>query len=641
MDVRHFDLLPGDVTVVEALPEGREPWGFAPFDDQCAVINLVDDRFIVALGKARGRRLPRVGVFDVEERTVVATVQSAAFQYLSGFAFSSKHRAVFIPDSSGERLDDTPSALLRDGLRRIDVDTGIHRFIPLAPGFFISDIVARSDGAIVCNGNGERIAVLHPEDDSVEVSEATGFIRTFQKSQTVFKLRWFSPDGYWALRAHLGSVVTHDPSLLERLFPGRAKAVHPDLAGIKGRAYGVSLDLYRLDPFRHRRRLVLRYQPTPSPSLGRVLDYYADRQDWRTWDGRSQLFFTEEMTAEDRKKYQIRKSPEQAAVSFLTGVEAVTWDADSLGFVATFTDGQTRHVTIDGQMGPLQPAVPEPKYVMGSLTPRPLPSEQAISRVRRDIADRATVRVPLHEASPAGLATAVSEMADRMEAGLADLVFNDAVQFVVVDGRRRLNDKRFFDLVRALPAEERQAIIPPLRRLLESYGRQVAQRDSIIPIKSGFTGETAEHAALSQAALMLAQLDPRSFEVLRGWFESVDQEHDYFAAEKVLPAIRKRVGFDDLATVRFGLWFLMYQWQTTSYALSKLGIIEAARGLFDPPSFAAAVTEEAQKFSSFDGFKDSDTSDVEHRIGIIVSILDVVRPWDQAASQMLVKPAFA
>lgn len=635
MDVRKTELASGDVTVIEVLREGLEPWSFAPFEDQRAHIHVIDDRFIVALGSPRPRRTPRVGVFDAHLQSTVAMIRSPGLNHLRGFACSTAHRAVFFPDSSGAPHPQAPGFPALDGIRRIDLDSGESRFILVGRDFHVSEVIARADGAIVCIGAGKQVALLDPGTGMIERSEAAGAVQTFQGDYKLMRLGWFSPDGAWALSAHLGSVVTHDPSLLSRWLPGRAETAHPDLVGAKkGRLYGVSLDLYQLAPLRNERRLILRYLPAPSAELGETLDHLAARQDWRFWDGRSQMFFTKSMTAEEARAYYPKKPPEQEAAAFLTGVEAIEWDGDSGGFVVTFMDGLRRHSTLDGQVGPLLPAIPKPKYVMGSIRLPPSPSEKAVERIRRDLVDRATVRVVLRDYSASGFAQAIGDMADRMEAGLANLVFNDALQFVVLDGRKRLREKRFFKLVRDQPDDTSSAIIQPLRRLMESYGKQAVQRDSSLPLVSDFSEESAP-AALSHAALALAELDPLSFEVLRPWFESVDQEHDHFAAEKVLPAVMKRAGFSSRASNRFGLWFLMHQWQTASYDPFALGIIEAARELFDPAAFAAAIVEEARSFTNFDGFKDSDTSPEQHRIELIAAGLEVSRPWDVAVSREL------
>ena len=634
MDVRKIELASGDVTVVEVLREGHEPWSFAPFDDQRAHIDFINDRYIVALGSPRGRRAPRVGIFDAHLRSRVAVVSSPGLNYLRGFACSKTHRAVFFPDSSGARSVNAPAVPAIDGVTRIDLDSGEARFILVAPDFYVSKVVARADGGVVCIGVGRRVAALDPETDTIELSEAAGPVATIGGDFKVFQLRWFSPDGVWALSAHLGSVVVHDPSLLDRLLPGRAGAVHPDLGGARTRTYGLCLDLHQLAPLQYERRLVLRHLPAPSEALGKTLDRYVGLQDWRSWDGRSHLSFATPMTTEERRANYGRATPEQEALAFLTGVEAIEWDADSRGFTATFKDGRRRHSNLEGRVGPLMPAIPKPKYVMGSIDLPPRPSDEAIERVQRGLADRATVRFVLQDATASGLARTVADMADRMEAGLGQLLFNDALQFVVLDGRKRLNEKRFFKLVREQSGEAGSRIVAPLRRLIESYGKQASERGTGLPLVSDFSKESAP-AALSEAALALAELDPSSFDVLRGWFESVDQEHDGFAAEKVLPAIRKRSGFDELASNRFGLWFLMYQWQTASYDPFELGIVDSARTLFEPAAFAAALIEEARTFNSFDGFKDNDASPEQHRVELVAGALDPSQSWDGAVLRAL------
>jgi hypothetical protein len=268
----------------------------------------------------------------------------------------------------------------------------------------------------------------------------------------------------------------------------------------------------------------------------------------------------------------------------------VRWDADSQGFTVVIAD-QERHVTLDGVVGPLSPTTWTDQTVRHSW-----PSDTAIKTLQRQIRERTIQRLNLTDLSPAGLHDAIRAMADRLERGLEAITFRDVLQFRFKVGGKTIGEAALFKAIRALPDKEGEALVADLRRLIASFGEKA--RGYILTagesINSGGDPERMR-VALADAALALAERDPASYEVFRGWFEQVDQEHDAFAAEKVFPAIARKTGFQSPGAVRFGFWFFLHQWQTTPYSFVDFEILRRAREIWTPTEFAGLILEEAAR----------------------------------------------
>ncbi|MDQ1228668.1 hypothetical protein [Sphingomonas sp. SORGH_AS_0879] len=192
-------------------------------------------------------------------------------------------------------------------------------------------------------------------------------------------------------------------------------------------------------------------------------------------------------------------------------------------------------------------------------------------------------------------ANVIDEMTRRItENPLSDVTFAGALRFQFQAGRKRLNERKFFETIRAVPVADAEPVIKALRDLLISYGDAARRHATECPGDRLMSG-TDDHApaALSEAALSLATLDNGSAAALRVWFRTVDQEHDSFAAEKVFPAYAARTGFLGVEALRFGIWFFLNQWQTVSFEQSWLGLFDVASRTIAPEMFARIAWEEA------------------------------------------------
>lgn len=647
MDIRTFSLDSG-LTVAELDTGTNSPWHFLPFEDRGADLIALDERYLLAIGR-RGSRDTSVAIFDRVERrrTNIETNDRLNAYGLPGEArpwcYAPTHRSVFVIESTKTRDYNFPNPA--QYLRQLSVDGQVNRRIAIAPDFHAHVILTRDDGHIVCVGLNE-VAVLEPVGAEARVS-TTDLIAWRHFHLRCGKLGWFSPDGRWALRPHLGSVIRSGTQvrgenrvrtflaglLSPKNTPPQERESHPDLSRAGGRSFGLALELFRLDPLAVERRLIIRYysEQELSADLVEVLDPLADRQDYGAWNGHDQLLLT---SHEDSYETRLIKG-------FFERVDRIDWDEDCQGFTVALVEGTRkvesrysgkvsvtdvglRHVSLEGDVG-LIISVP------GELKPeRCRASDEAINAIQALVRERSSHIVKCAGWTGDDVATALMEMRRKIdECGLDRLVFGDQLQFRFRVDKRMIGEKKFFETVRTMAAGDVALILPELRHLIKSYGsaqRQLAT-NGFGPIASGPSNDSP--GALSEAALTLAMLDDTGFDALRDWIRLIDQEHDYFAAAKVFPAVARRTRFATIDAIRFGLWFFLQQWQTVKYEKDYLGLFKAAPDLFTPDAFASAVLAEARDVVSF-----SDATSVEVGISNVREMLGR-STWDRAASDEL------
>lgn len=583
---------PVSLTVVEA-GQGDDAWVFFPFEDQTATVNVFEDRYLFAYSHKKDWAL-----FDLEERRRVAkSIDRWALPHI--FCFSQKHRAFFF---AGQH----PPGSRYNRVHEVPVCDGSLRTHELAADAHVAKLAARADGAIIgltqMYEEGTLRWVLHPQSGKVQIDRLPD--APYFAPLSDYGPRWISPDARWALRNALGAphrVSAQRGSLLDRFMPRRHAFEHPDLRRDGEPRYALALELIELEPLRHADTLVVAYQ-TP-----RELNLYPnDVKALDAWFRRP----TAERPMLLPRSYVDSLDPEQAEIErlaetrILNHLGDVIWDADSNGFSirvghyqvlfdsnnSGFYRQSRRHVGLDGSVGDLE--IVESKRLHPEL---PELTERAYEVARATIKSRSTQVISLSGTHAVDLQGAIKEMARRItENLLSEITFAGVLRFRFRFGRKLLNEKKLFELVRAIPFEETQPLIEALRDLLLSYN-EATRRHTAGCLRSSEDDDAP--AALSEAALSLATLDSESDAALRGWFQTVDQEHDSFAAEKVFPAYAERTGFRDVSAVRFGVWFFLYQWQTVSFGETWLGLFKVVQNTVAPEVFARLAEDEARLFS--------------------------------------------
>lgn len=632
---------PVNLTVIEV---GRDDdaWVFLPFDTCTATVRVLDWHHVfVYTGQGDW------AIFDVEARRRIA--ESADHPTLTYgerlslpniFCFSPKHHALFLAGKHGPQSR-------YNRVHEIPLDGGPARVHDLTADAHAARLAPRDDGAVVALSSGgvegTLRTILHPRAGKVETDLLDD--APFWAALSDYGPRWISPDGRWALRNALGPflpVSGRHAGLVERFMPGKRTAfTHPDLVRDGEPRYPLALELIELEPLRHAATLVVAYRTAEELRL-----YPQNVEALTSWFRRP---------AADRptllpRSFAAGADPEQseiariAKINILNALDDVVWNTDSTGFSVRVGESQLhwdgngvgfhrqwrRHVALDGSVGDL--TLVESRSLESKL---PQISERAYEVARASLRKRSTQIIPLRESSAADLSVAIREMTRRITDGpLADISFAGVLRFRFRFGRRILNEKAMFDLVRDVPIDDVALVVEALRELLISYGEAATRHAATRPWESLMSGDGDDApAALSEAALSLASLDDDGAAALRGWFRTVDQEHDGFAAEKVFPAYAERTGFRGVDALRFGIWFFLHQWQTVSFEHTWLGLFDVAQETVAPELFARFSYNEARALADSATSKDA-TGRHSDDVGRLVERVGS-SSWGRAAADQL------
>ena len=559
--------------IVHVEREGEAPFTFLPFDDakvQSAEFLGDDHLLVIAAFKLAIWHLP------TRERTVLAT---PIHQFSKGDSRTmSAHRgSLFIKDADMDFAN--RHANIRSYVRELRLDGSLDRRFEL-PRAAIGDLGALDDGRVVAYSHfrdRHYFTLLDPDTGALDEHDLPP---GFSAGDSHYAKVRISPDGRLAVRCHLGSVARF-PHAAAELFerPDSRAAIVADRwpdrpAGDREPWYGTAYDVYDtrtgglvqrlLGGLKsvadiHARRRESRRRDAECREEQAIIDDLADR------DGERQIIFRD-VPYEDKPA---RDAMRDLSVPFRLLLEDdVAWTPDSHGLIVPAGKGWRRTIGLDGTVGPIEAAP--------GWTYRQAP-KAAVARISRELTERSTVTIVVPDETAAGATAALAAMADRIEGGIAPLLFRDALTFVFKSGRRRIGETSFF---KELRQHDPAPFVPLLRRIVGSFG---AWARTIRPVahEQFMLGERSRpeywRTALAPAALLLAETDPQAGDWLRDWFLCVDQEHDDFAATKVMMGFAKASAFANEGAVRFGLFFLLQQWQTLAYHPTRLRLIDAAR----------------------------------------------------------------
>ena len=594
MKIAYFTLDAHHLTAAEITYGEDEPWAFLPFEDQKADLDALTDRLVLLRGEKGG-----FAIIDAKAKERVLEVRAPEAHRLRWY-LAPRRRSVFVVETPDK---ETHSLC---GLLELPLDGALARHHLLPSDLPVFTVAERDDSKLVCGSRMGCMGIYDPDTGNLEQHPFEGYVLGFNGS-LLLQPKWFSPNGRLMLRPHVGSVIR------DAGYGGK----HPDLKADGNVRYGIAVDVYETGPIRHVTRLILQYltgeelypkvkrMPDGTwpagmlASLG-VLDALAEAQDYRRWDGVSQLLLTAPFEKDPQRQKESSLLDERVKHDLLDRVKQVKWADDSASFEVVlkgWREGSPtlqRSVYLAGELGEATPSDWSDRRIYP-----PLPSEASFKKIRADISKRAVQRIAMPDVTPPSLLAACEEMAQRVEGGLANVLFRDVLEFrYKLRGERTkgMDETAFFKLVRALPEQERAAFVPSLRRLMESYGRQATKHKCTGNFWITGGGEPEQwRAALSEAALTLAEFDPNAFEVLRDWFHTDDQEHDNFPANSVFPAIARRSGFATPEAARFGVWFYIYQWQNVFFDPGGIGLLEACKQHWSAAQFGLIAAEEARR----------------------------------------------
>ncbi len=631
MDIRTSPIDSCGLTAVEVNSGTPEAWYFLPFENFPAKMHNLDERYVLAVG--RYSHQSQLAIFDTVERRQTSFASNPEFffhtknNYRLSWCYSEANRSVFVSELDRELLkirgQGGEMADRASHIWQFSVDGKIGRRLQIHPEYSGLTIAPRADGKLVCIGrvaSTPAIAIFDPETLTAELQ--TGLpevLRGFYGPEIGF----FSPDGQWALATH------------RKMFPDRPQSPLKGLLNVlsfpRGNRrparvpVGRGVDLYRLDPFERIQEFVVRHDEVFEDKLP-ILEHLGSLESMEE--------FSEYLWSAKRVNgFSSEDSMERWLYHW---IERVDWDDDSEGFTVVWRNESARksrsgmvpdpdsaggyryvehkyhrHASINGTLDELRP-VDEASSRYKSISP------EAYRDINAYVRQRSTQVFECDDWSGQSVAAAFAQMRSRLEEeGLKKLIFGDQFALRIRIDKKRIGEKKFCETIRKLDADQVAIFLPELRALLMAYGRQAAalyEERSVSP-KSG----PSDHSpgALSETALTLAMLDDAGFDALREWVKIIDQEHDYFAARRVFPAMAKRTGFATPEALRFGIWFFLQQWQTVSYEKSWHGLFKEAPNVLNPAEFVAALLAEAEDVDTFC----SDTS-VEAGIENVMERLD-------------------
>jgi hypothetical protein len=656
------------MSVVHIEPAGGSPWTFVPFDDdKVLTIEPLGENHLLVLGDRT-----RLAIWRLSDRTrTVLTHVAGRYASFVGRTLAVDRRSIFLDQNKSDNSGSIIREICLDGTYDHDIS------IPLIQGRSITAV--NGGERIVVAGHTyidrqRRFCFLQFDPDSGEARHSflpQGLqVTTREESFTVPQS--FSPNGELAARPHLGSLA-HAPAgrLTRYLAAGHTEwGNHPDLSPLLNQdCYGIALDVYETGTGRLRTRLLAAFISsaafdqctkesgwTPEGQLGylassirgssnadltldgrenlrnwgkpdkpffqSILERMAERHPYHLWDGSRQIVFTEEGSDDLANRQQELIS---FPFRFLLKLK-VQWHSDGQAFTVSLPHGMTREVALDGRLGPLRTSeLAKKPYIVPAAEVRKLRSEYK-SR-------HATV-IKLSGFELSACVVALEDMAHRMECGLQELLYRDILDWRFTRGEDAFDEADFFRQLRTFAPSEQKSFVAPLRRILKSYGEQSlvlrpSHKEQFIA-GVGSDEEESWTAALSDAAQYLAEVDFDAGTYLRSWLVAIDQEHDQVASERIVPAVASFTSFKTEVALRFGLFYLIQQWQTPSIAFDRLGIIHAAWTWCSAEQFASIVQEEAEAVANYRSVPADNIS-----IDNVTSLLDASGVWDRRVAILL------
>lgn len=616
--------------IVHVEREGEPPFSFLPFDDEQAdAVEFVGDHHLLVISARRW------AIWDLAARacTVNAKARSLSGLYLRPRAYSAKRQSLFVVDN--ERHDSNARCYLRE----LRLDGTLDRSIE-QPQSAVSALATRADGRVVAacaRLSRFSFAVIDPDTGARDVTELPATCEADTVGRTFSWITSISPDGRFGARWHLGSVARFPREAVGAFEqPGGRGALAAerwrDIRRGEAACYGSAVELYDIQTGRLDRRLLVDLQ-TPElldahrrkygfvgakrEALQTIIDTVADEAPYREWDRHRQILFPDIPFADEAA----RKQSFERCFPFrhLLG-HAIGWTPDGSGLLLTLPGDRQRVVGLDGSVGLATPIVWQ---MPGKVPPA------VVTRFSRELTERSTIMIDVADDTSAAAIAALDTVAARIEAGIGALLFRDALTFVFRQGRRRIGETTFFKELGT--RSDRALFVPALRRIVGSFG---AQAKMIRPAahEQFLLGERSrpEHwrTALAPAALLLAEADAEAGDHLRDWFLCVDQEHDSFAASRVMPAFARTSAFAGESAIRFGLFFLLQQWQTLPYDPGRLRLLQGAR-LFPAAVVSQWIATEAAAIA--------DTPNRSRGVstGLLKHLLTSGRAWDDGVLRAL------
>lgn len=645
MKVTTSTLDPWGLTVVEVIDQHGGRRHFVPFDDQRAKVFPVGQHHLFAVGRGyRTNIRVAAAIFDLRTLARTFDVRGGYGEPVRQFGWAQDPSSLVVAMSAHPKLasavDDRPMPTDTRVLEASLAGDRVREF--LVQDFACLHLLVDETGAIVMVGHHRvphvafAVVSIDPDTGSISVQRTADDQYWLDKAA----LNWFSPDGRYALRHHVGSIIRDSTSTLGRLI-GRGAPAHPDVRPDGKVRYGHALDLYRLVPFRLERRIITRWSTEAeldvrllrrmhggiSPTSSKlILEELARAQDYRKWDGASQILGRPIYHLEGEEREAADQRNQIAKGKIFERIKDVRWNISSDAFTVRFSDDRVRLVGLNGRIGPIHPIAKEQGGLLECV------SSATYEAARKAMRERSRCLIPISDLGQDGIIDALDALKGRLDDNFDALVFRHAFVVAFQQGRRKVKLRALAEAMIGLSPPHAERVARSLEAVLATYAKQAIRHlaTNHTHINDGDADNGRE--ALSELARALAKIGHHDHMALRRWFETVDQEHDDFAAHHVFKAAIAH-GWS-AQVIRFGVWFAMTQWQTLRFDLLKIGMMEAARAVYSPQEFALLLIEEAEDFSIPRGFQNLENP-AHDRLMEGARLLDVEHDWDRQVLQRM------
>lgn len=272
-------------------------------------------------------------------------------------------------------------------------------------------------------------------------------------------------------------------------------------------------------------------------------------------------------------------------------ISRIKWSSDGNSFWAVHQGGMAHHLDLEGHQITVEPWR-DRNWVRAP--------EALAQQARSYLEDLFETTIPLAGLDEASCSRAVDELTDLLAKDFADLVHKGRgmdvlrLRFELPD-RIMLEPDFFAHLVEHCPSAATS-----LRSMWQTFNN-LAKTEKWSTLHTYYDEQTG---LLGHAALALARIDPRAYEVLEIWFALRDIGHEPFGGLFVLPAIAETCGWSTPEAVAFGLRTIVgEEREGTSGITAEVarGLMQAARNLFTPKGFVNEINAAAQAYSHRNG----------------------------------------
>ncbi|MGL4421767.1 MAG: hypothetical protein ACRCZF_13955, partial [Gemmataceae bacterium] len=144
---------------------------------------------------------------------------------------------------------------------------------------------------------------------------------------------------------------------------------------------------------------------------------------------------------------------------------------------------------------------------------------------------------------------AILQLANLIDTKLLSRMGDNKINIRIVIGGKEMSEAAFFS---SICPDDRDWVVPALRLLIHRY----VDANSKSP-RTYFQPDNPDDSVLAQAVLRLAEIDRESLPLVRAFGQQIDGGHEYFFAQKTVPAVIAAHGWT-ADVIEFVFWVLIF-----------------------------------------------------------------------------------